>query len=174
MRLKRTVCSFCVSRNFRRLRRRIPNRNLHETPNRRRLRLGLNPAFQIGPFALTPPEGAIELGKKIQHSSTSVIYEGTYFGSPVAIKRFNEGRSLFGSVENISQADLQSLKKEARLLRSLQHPNVVCFYGFTLNPPQIVMEYWPNGSLCDVIHNHPEKLQSPKTKSESFKELWRE
>lgn len=46
---------------------------------------------------------------------------------------------------------LESLEKEAAMMATLRHPNVVMYLGICLEPPCVVTEYCARGSLSDVL-----------------------
>jgi len=50
------------------------------------------------------------------------------------------------------QEQIDNMEHEATVLRSLRHPNVLPFYAFTYNPPRIITQYCPDGSLYDCLH----------------------
>jgi len=55
----------------------------------------------------------------------------------------------------LTEEFLREFAREARLMRSLRHPNVLQFLGACLDPPDIciVTEYMPRGSLYQLIHD---------------------
>ncbi|EFJ49685.1 hypothetical protein VOLCADRAFT_33660, partial [Volvox carteri f. nagariensis] len=66
-------------------------------------------------------------------------------GAQVAVKK------LF-AVQNMDDKEYQSLMHEVTLLGSLSHPNIMRFLAMCLDPPCIVMQYYPHGSLFDLLH----------------------
>lgn len=102
------------------------------------------------------------------------MFKGTWRGTEVAIKRI--------PANCIRDSDTRDFMKEAFILRQLRHPNVLqvgcssslcdyCFHspsveqvvcsfltsfqvlGASMNPPCIVTEYMPRGSLFQLIHD---------------------
>ena len=72
------------------------------------------------------------------------VYKGTWSGAEVAVKE----------VENLSVGTPHELEAEVQTLKSLQHPNVVALYGYSASPKYfLVLEYMPQGSLHDLLHN---------------------
>ncbi|ETN83389.1 protein tyrosine kinase, partial [Necator americanus] len=62
------------------------------------------------------------------------------------------GQGAFGELKSdteLSKAKIKEMMKEARLMRELKHPNVVCIYGVALleHPLYIILEYVPGGAL---------------------------
>ena len=51
----------------------------------------------------------------------------------------------------LGEAGIKSLIKEALLLASFEHPNIVKIYEFIPNPPTIIMEYCAEGSLRELL-----------------------
>lgn len=53
---------------------------------------------------------------------------------------------------------LEELRKEARLMAVLRHPNIVMFLGACSSPPCMVTEFCARGSLLDILsraRDHP-------------------
>jgi len=59
-------------------------------------------------------------------------------------------------VQKISKELLDGFKKEASMMASLHHPNIVQLFGVCLEKGHysIVMEYFPQGSLDKVLHSN--------------------
>lgn len=55
------------------------------------------------------------------------------------------------SVEEEVQAELKQLMDEVWVLGSLSHPSITRFCALCLDPPMIVMQYYPHGSLFDLL-----------------------
>jgi len=82
--------------------------------------------------------GRTELGKG------GSVYKATWSGAEVAVKE----------MENLSVGIPHELEAEVQTLKSLQHPNVVALYGYSASPKYfLVLEYMPQGSLHDLLHN---------------------
>jgi len=71
------------------------------------------------------------------------VFKGRYRRTEVAIK------VLRGAI-TISQ--LEDFVREAGLMASLRHPNVVMLMGVCPAPPALVTEFMPQGSLFDMLH----------------------
>jgi serine/threonine protein kinase len=76
-----------------------------------------------------------------------VVYQGSLYGSPVAIKMLHT---------NVS--DSEEFIHEITVMRRLRHPNIVLFLGATVSPDPlcIVTELVSRGALMKEIE-HPEK-----------------
>lgn len=48
-------------------------------------------------------------------------------------------------------AELKQLMDEVWVLGSLSHPSITRFCALCLDPPMIVMQYYPHGSLFDLL-----------------------
>lgn len=55
------------------------------------------------------------------------------------------------SVEEEVAAELKQLMDEVWVLGSLSHPSITRFCALCLDPPMIVMQYYPHGSLFDLL-----------------------
>ena len=55
------------------------------------------------------------------------------------------------SVEEEVQRELKELMDEVFLLGSLTHPCISRFCALCLDPPMIVMQYYPHGSLYELL-----------------------
>lgn len=50
---------------------------------------------------------------------------------------------------------LENLRKEAEVLKNLNHPNIITFYGYTENKRgiELYFEYMSDGSIADLLKN---------------------
>jgi Janus kinase 2 len=69
---------------------------------------------------------------------------------PVAIK-------LFRMIE--SDAQFKDFQREAKIMRKLEHENIVKIYGFREDPLLIIMEYMNHGSLLTYLSIHRPDLR---------------
>merc|ERR1712048_948753 len=76
----------------------------------------------------------------------SVIYSGTWHGTPVAIKKLFDPSN---SPENLAELD-----NEVEKLGKLRHPNILALLAIHRKPPSfsIVMEIVAGGSLFQLLH----------------------
>eukprot|EP00793_Prasinoderma_coloniale_P001083 PRCOL_00006074-RA len=72
---------------------------------------------------------------------------GKWKGTDVALKKL--------WLDEAGEIDVSAFEREAAVLASLRHPNVVLFMGVCLQPPDVslVMEYCPRGSLDKLLHS---------------------
>ncbi|KAJ7955572.1 Serine/threonine-protein kinase EDR1 [Quillaja saponaria] len=81
------------------------------------------------------------------------VYHGKWRGTDVAIKRIK--KSCFSGNSSEQERLAQDFWREARILSTLHHPNVVAFYGVVPDGPDgalaTVTEYMVNGSLRNVL-----------------------
>ncbi|KAL6047728.1 MAP kinase kinase, variant 2 [Balamuthia mandrillaris] len=101
--------------------------------------------------------GQFQLGKIIGRGGFGTVHKGLNLntGNIVAIKRFR--------ADKIAKTNLSLIMGEAEILKTLNHSNIVKFYGYvkTHHHLYFVMEYVEEGSLSRVINdfgNFPEKL----------------
>lgn len=73
------------------------------------------------------------------------VMRGTWLGIAVAVKKLHLSR--------LAKKDRRMFERELRVLAVLgEHPNIVRLYGCTLEPPSLVMEFVPRGSLNFLLH----------------------
>lgn len=70
--------------------------------------------------------------------------------TPVAIK-------LFRMIE--SDAQFRDFQREAKIMKTLEHENIVKIYGFREEPLLIIMEYMKYGSLLTYLSIHRPDLK---------------
>jgi len=82
----------------------------------------------------------LEFEKKIGKGAFGEVYEGRYFGTPVAIKR----------VFDTDEDSLLYLEREINVLKGMRHPNIVQFIGISKDDARgfhIVTEFVGGGDL---------------------------
>lgn len=92
------------------------------------------------------PWEEIVIGERIGLGSYGEVHHGDWHGTEVAVKKFLD-QDFFGDA-------LDEFISEVRIMRRMQHPNVVLFLGAVTRPPNlsIVTEYLPRGSLFRLLH----------------------
>ncbi|KAJ6798169.1 serine/threonine-protein kinase STY8-like [Iris pallida] len=95
----------------------------------------------------------LKMGENIASGSCGDLYHGSYNGQEVAIKFLRSEHRNGPSIEEFAQ--------EVRILREVQHRNVVRFVGACTKPPQfcILTEYMPRGSLYDLLRKRDKNLE---------------
>ncbi|GIL75439.1 hypothetical protein Vretifemale_5158 [Volvox reticuliferus] len=99
----------------------------------------------------------LQMQRKIGSGAYGEVLLADWTGSEVAVKK------LF-AVQNMNDKEYSSLVNEVTLLGSLNHPNIARFLAMCEDPPCIVMQYYPYGSLFDLL-NRAQK-GSPKAAKE--------
>jgi serine/threonine protein kinase len=106
-------------------------------------------------FGLLICEKDLIIDKPIGRGVFGIVYQGSYFGTPVAIKKLH--------VSGVPKNVLTEFEKECTIMRGLHHPNIVLFMGSCSKPPTLLLvtELLSNGSFFDIYHqsNPPESKQ---------------
>ncbi|GMF36177.1 unnamed protein product [Phytophthora lilii] len=86
-----------------------------------------------------------EDAEPIGHGGFGTVYKGKWNSKQVAIKKLHATK--------LTKKERKMFIRETLILGMLgDHPNIVQFYGYTLNPVSLVMEYVPKGSLSYLMH----------------------
>ncbi|KAL9641941.1 hypothetical protein ABK040_003999 [Willaertia magna] len=91
--------------------------------------------------------------EKISEGSHGIVFKGKFLSALVAIKKLK-----ISDVDELN-TDKESFEKEAILMKSIRHPNVLSFVGFSISLNSstneehefIVTEFMENGSLYSYI-----------------------
>jgi len=104
-----------------------------------------------GPVIVEIPYSEVETQEKIGAGGFGDVYRGAFRGTEVAIKKVLS--------DKLSPEAIEELKKEAKIMSGLRHPNVVLFMGFCA-PPEccMVFEYIKRGSLYDLLYRERRKF----------------
>uniref|UniRef100_A0A7S0Z8T4 Protein kinase domain-containing protein n=1 Tax=Ostreococcus mediterraneus TaxID=1486918 RepID=A0A7S0Z8T4_9CHLO len=79
------------------------------------------------------------------------VFKGTFKSTQVAIKTMF---AQAGTQEmQVPRAAVESMRKEALIMCTLNHPNIVKVFGIVPEVAWIVMEYCPRGSLSELLAN---------------------
>lgn len=103
----------------------------------------------------------IKILGRIGRGSYGDVFKGVWQGTVVAVKKlpgyFIELR------EEESAAFLDNFQKEASIMKSLHHPNILQLLSTYMEPPDLclVMEYMPKGSLYKILHDQTVQLDWP-------------
>ncbi|CAI9269729.1 unnamed protein product [Lactuca saligna] len=94
-----------------------------------------------------------EISQLESRSTYRVVYHGMWKGTDVAIKRIKG--SCFARKSSETERMIKDFWKEALVLSSLHHPNVVTFYGIVRDEPDdsltTITEYMVDGSLKQFL-----------------------
>uniref|UniRef100_A0A453DJ87 Protein kinase domain-containing protein n=1 Tax=Aegilops tauschii subsp. strangulata TaxID=200361 RepID=A0A453DJ87_AEGTS len=95
----------------------------------------------------------LQIEEKIASGSSGDLYRGTYLDVDVAIK--------FLRTEHVNDNSKVEFLQEIMILRSVNHENVVRFYGACTKQRKylIVTEYMAGGNLYDFLHKHNNTLE---------------
>eukprot|EP00742_Colponemidia_sp_Colp-10_P007229 GILJ01007769.1.p1 GENE.GILJ01007769.1~~GILJ01007769.1.p1 ORF type:complete len:1687 (-),score=295.75 GILJ01007769.1:212-5272(-) len=88
----------------------------------------------------------IRLGEKVGAGAFSEVYQASWRGTDVAVKKLN--------VQEINPVALRDITREVSTMIRLRHPNLVLFMGANLKqaPLCVVTEYCAGGNLFDLLH----------------------
>ena len=89
------------------------------------------------------------LGESIGEGSYGKIMKGKYHKEPVAVKQL---KCDLDNIDALLPTEVQEFLFEAQMMNQLNHPNIVKFIGFTLEPVQIVFEFLSGGDLFQFLH----------------------
>eukprot|EP00002_Diphylleia_rotans_P028415 TRINITY_DN5737_c0_g1_i3.p1 TRINITY_DN5737_c0_g1~~TRINITY_DN5737_c0_g1_i3.p1 ORF type:complete len:402 (+),score=73.99 TRINITY_DN5737_c0_g1_i3:70-1275(+) len=97
-------------------------------------------------------EDEVTFGKSIGIGGFGEVFEGTWRGLTVAVKRLVPSR--------LSERDIKSFKAEVSIMSKLRHPNILLFLGASIQMPNlfVVTEHCEKGALYDVLHDASVKL----------------
>ncbi|KAI5414921.1 uncharacterized protein LOC127138531 [Lathyrus oleraceus] len=102
--------------------------------------------------------------RELGSGTYGAVYHGKWKGSDVAIKRIKA--SCFAGRPSERARLIADFWKEALMLSSLHHPNVVSFYGIVRDGPDgslaTVTEFMVNGSLKQFLHKKDRTIDRRK------------
>ena len=110
----------------------------------------------------------IKILEEIGMGAFAKVYKAQWRGETVAVKQLNVHSSLGLSQEakdekrdEVDESVItvfEEFRREASLISSLQHNNIVDLKGVVMEPFAIVLEYMPMGTLYDFIFDRNESL----------------
>ncbi|XP_047168753.1 uncharacterized protein LOC124837438 isoform X1 [Vigna umbellata] len=106
----------------------------------------------------------LEEMQELGSGTFGTVYHGKWRGTDVAIKRIKS--SCFSGRLSEQERLIKDFWREAQILSTLHHPNVVAFYGVVPNGPggtlATVTEYMVHGSLKSVLMKREKVLDRRK------------
>ncbi|XP_076926432.1 RAF-like serine/threonine-protein kinase PRAF [Bidens hawaiensis] len=106
----------------------------------------------------------LEEVKELGSGTYGAVYHGKWKGSDIAIKRIKA--SCFAGKPSERERLIADFWKEALILSSLHHPNVVSFYGIVRDGPDgslaTVTEFMVNGSLKQFLQKKDRTIDRRK------------
>ncbi|KAL4427896.1 hypothetical protein ABPG75_001985 [Micractinium tetrahymenae] len=97
---------------------------------------------------------SLQIMRPLGEGSYGKVYLARWNETLVAVKVLVSGSGHQQGADaawSVPQAVLDALEKEAQVMATLRHPNIVQFLGICSEPPAIVTEYASHGSLLDVL-----------------------
>ena len=90
------------------------------------------------------------------------MFQAVYNDQKVAIKIFHSGPTAANeddieALKRSSDKILAKMEKEVELMASMNHPNIVCLFGFCRIPPAIMTELCSRGHLARKIQTYREQ-----------------
>jgi len=103
----------------------------------------------------------IQILELVGRGSFGDVYKGVWNGTVVAVKKLPFFFSELKKED--SAAFLDNFFKEAAMMKSLHHPNILQLFSLYLEPPDVclVMEYMSRGSLHKILHDSSIQLDWP-------------
>lgn len=86
----------------------------------------MSPSYRFAPVKFVIPFAQLEIGEVFAAGAHGQVRKGSFAGKAVAIKQ------LLSVMFNPEQTE--AFKKEAKMLCGIQHPNIVRFYGMSVDP----------------------------------------
>jgi len=98
--------------------------------------------------------GDVVLGERIGRGNFGEVFKGYWHGTVVAIKKTKI--PSVATKEELAEF-LEDFEREARIMRTIRHPNVLQFLGICKIGGEeeicIITEYMPRGSLHKILHD---------------------
>ncbi|KAJ3557332.1 hypothetical protein NM688_g1529 [Phlebia brevispora] len=108
---------------------------------------------RIASFVLSSLEVDFNICFPVGAGSSGQVYRGDWNGAVVAVKRMH-----VEDARVISEAQRKAIRHEVKIWSTLQHPNVLTFYGACLEAtvPFLVMRYCPFGDISHYLDKYPD------------------
>lgn len=90
---------------------------------------------------------------RVLHQGSNIsLYDGNFGSKRVAVKVYNQvdGKSI--------TFPLYFIRQELEMLTSLKHPNIVKVFGYSLQPPCVLLEKSPHGNLYQKLMDTEQKI----------------
>lgn len=100
-------------------------------------------------------ENELTFEKMIATGTSGEVWRGNFKGNVVAIKVLKGGKK--DSI-HYDPTEVKEFTKEAKLNTLVSSPYIVKFFGVSLNPLYLVMEFCENGSLYDCMKKNPQNV----------------
>jgi tRNA A-37 threonylcarbamoyl transferase component Bud32 len=93
----------------------------------------------------------IVVNKEIARGSFGVVYQGSFRGTDVAVKKL--------IVQNLDRKQMQDFADEVSMLKKLHHPNVVLLIGVCSQQPNLALiTELLAGSLWNLLHDQNQRM----------------
>jgi len=95
----------------------------------------------------------IEMGEELGVGGYAVVLLGKFQGQSVAVKKLQLPEAVTEEQMEQIVSVFQEFRREAQLMSTMHHPNVVGLLGVVRDPLCLVLELMDLGSLHDVLHD---------------------
>ena len=93
---------------------------------------------------------SLEVMGELGSGSFGTVCKARWRSTYVAVKKLH--RALRNKDLAEDDVRVKELRDEIQIMREMRHPNVILIMAFCEDPPLIVMEYMPLGSLFEYFH----------------------
>ena len=106
----------------------------------------------------------LSYGDILGHGAFGIVYKGLLNNDiTVAIKKIK-----LKSDEQESKREYQEFQSECFIMNLLNHPNIVKFYGASINPPTVILQFISGSDLFNYMHKKTKDDQLISRKQEDF------
>ena len=92
---------------------------------------------------------SLQLNELIGEGSYGKIIKGIFCGKNVAVKQMKCNPD---DILSILTSEINEFLCEVKIMNQLNHPNIVKFYGFSLQPLQMIIQFLNGGDLFQFLH----------------------